>query len=69
MSAMERISLTRKNILVSKLRKEDGSDRNGFEIIESLLSRCAIFETFIADRALTGEFSEWANEQMIGEYE
>ncbi|TGK36048.1 hypothetical protein EHQ12_05760 [Leptospira gomenensis] len=67
MNAVERISRTRRNILVSKLKKEDGCDRNAPEIIESLSSRCAIFETLVGDRAITGEFSERANEQMIGE--
>ncbi|AOP32556.1 hypothetical protein A0128_00880 [Leptospira tipperaryensis] len=63
----QRITLLRRGILLSKLYKKDGSRRNHFEIIESLLSRSAIMDAFLQDNRLEGEFSEWINEQKIKE--
>ncbi|AXR64533.1 hypothetical protein [Leptospira mayottensis] len=65
MTIRERIVLLRRSILFSKLYKKDGSRRSHIEIIETLLSRCAIQDTFIQDRKLEGEFSEWSNEILL----
>ncbi|KAK2618621.1 hypothetical protein CFV95_008070 [Leptospira interrogans] len=65
MTTAERITLLRRRILLSKLYKKDGNRRSNIEIIENLLSRCAIQDTFIQDRKLEGEFSEWSNENLI----
>lgn len=59
----EKITLLRRGILLSKLYRKDGTRRNHFEIIESLLSRSAIVDAFLQDNKLEGEFSEWVNEQ------
>nr|WP_207769132.1 hypothetical protein [Leptospira adleri] len=67
MRIREKITLLRRGILLSKLYRKDGTRRNHFEIIESLLSRSAIIDAFLQDNKLEGEFSEWVNEQKIKE--
>ncbi len=65
MSTSERISFLRRKILFAKLYNKDGSKRSNFELIQMLLTRCAIQDAFIQDRKLEGEFSEWSNEKLI----
>ncbi len=67
MSTAERISFLRRKILFAKLYNKDGSKRSNFEIIQLLLTRCAIQDTFIQDQKLKIEFDAWQNEQIIKE--
>ncbi|AVQ10703.1 Uncharacterized protein XB16_0356 [Leptospira santarosai] len=67
MSTAERISFLRRKILFAKLYNKDGSKRSNFEIIQMLLTRCAIQDVFLQDQKLEIEFNAWLNEQIIKE--
>ncbi|EKT88080.2 hypothetical protein [Leptospira santarosai] len=67
MSTSERISFLRRKILFAKLYNKDGSKRSNFEIIQMLLTRCAVQDVFIQDQKLEIEFDAWQNEQIIKE--
>lgn len=67
MNERERVGFLRLKYYLDRLKKPDGTIRTKKEIIDLLLTRCALFQLYVEETSDLADFLEWTNEKIVSD--